>query len=139
MMQGKRKMASAAVAVSAAVGATLFGVAGPAWASNESCTKAPYGYVCNYTHGSGARVDTVDAIRAKASGEGINNPSADVSVLDANARVKWFQHKGKGGTYFGRTSLTFDVHRTFVCGYETSVAFYENGSQQGGYPNVVLC
>lgn len=115
---------------------TMVVVAPAAFATAQSCTSAPRGYVCNTTYGSGARVDRVAAIRAQPQ---TCNYSADMSVLDPWGRVKHFQHKSFGGCSYVRSWIWFDVYRTFRCGDETSVRWYENGVPQGGYANVVLC
>ena len=114
--------------------------AGSASATAQGCTFAPGGYICNTTQGSGGRVDQVVAIRGRSIATGmICNYSADVSVQDPYGRPVWFGHKSHIGCYPYRATLTFPVHRTFPCGYVTSVAWYESGVQQGGYANVNLC
>ena len=114
--------------------------ASSASASAQGCTFAPSGDVCNHTYGSGAKVDTVVAIRDRAPSSGfICNYSADVSVQDPWGRPIYYQHLSHSGCYPGRATLTFQVHRTFYCGYVTSVAWFESGVRQGGYANVNLC
>jgi hypothetical protein len=107
-------------------------------ASAEGCTWAPSGYVCNYTHGSGAYVSTIDAIRGRSSNL-ICNYAADASVQDPWGRVVWFGHQSHQGCTPARAWFTFKVYRTFRCGYVTSVAWFESGVRQGGYANVNLC
>jgi hypothetical protein len=118
---------------------TLLSVSTDASASAEGCTWAPSGGVCNYTYGSGARVDEINAIRDRVNNQLICNYSADASVEDAYGRVVWFQHQSHTGCTPARAYFRFYPKRTFVCGYVTAVAWYESGVQQGGYANVNLC
>jgi hypothetical protein len=128
------------------VGATVVAVLAllllpsPAFADAQSCARVGLrGSVCNTTKGGGAYVREVWAIRDKPWE--INNPGADVSVLDGrnHAHVKWFQHRSTKSSDVGRSWLIFYPRRTFTCGDLTSVQFYENGSAQGGVANVRLC
>lgn len=117
---------------------SLFVVAAPAAsASAQSCVvPANGGYVCNYTHGDGAYVSEIEAIRVAPE---TCNYSADASVLDYNGRVKWFQHLSGGLDCSPvRAWLRFYPNQTFALGDETSVLWYTNGEPVGGYANVVL-
>ena len=136
-----RRVVFSALLVSTLSAMGLFFTASPASAAAQKCTSAPYGYVCNSTYGSGAWVPQITAVRGKASGDLICNYSAHISVLDGrnHANVKFRQTFRNSGCTVGRAWFNSYPARHFSCGDVTSVAWFEDGRQEGGYANVKLC
>ena len=130
-----RKFLSA-VSVTLLAGSSVLTLPTIASASAEGCTSAPSGYVCNNTKGDKARVNSVYAIRSRNGL--ICNWGVDVSVLAPGGRVKWFRHFDHIGCTPVRAYVKLNVNKTFSCGDETSVRFYESGAPQGGFANVKL-
>lgn len=126
----------ATVSASFLTGSGVLGVTTIASATAEGCTSAPSGYVCNNTKGDKARVDSIYVIRGRSGL--VCNWGADASVLAPGGRVKWFRHYNHIGCTPGRAYIKFDVNKTFNCGDETSIRFYESGVPQGGYAIVKL-
>ena len=87
------------------------------------------------TYGDKAQVDSIYAIRTRVKGDPplVCDYSADVSVLAPRGRVKWFGHQKHVGCTPVRAFFKLNVNRTFRCGDETSIGFYENKAPQGGY------
>ncbi|MEA2232901.1 MAG: hypothetical protein QOD83_2717 [Solirubrobacteraceae bacterium] len=128
---GIAMVATAVVVTIAALGAAV----PDARADAESCAFAPLGYTCNYTHGSGLHVDSVDVIRSKASWDGICSYSASVEVRGPDGAMLFNERTGvvrDGECVVGRAYITIPVNRDFPADSKLSTRFFEKDEQQGG-------
>lgn len=108
-------------------------MASSASASSEVCVAGnSVAYACNYTHGSGGRVDSVDAIVGIPAGVTICNHRAEIRVSAyGNPRHRFWTPVNTGCSW-GRSWLTSQVRESFPTGNSwVCVKNFVGGTQQG--------